>query len=528
VTNFTQGSTDSATVPHTNLYEAYAQDDFHLRPNLTLNFGMRYSYIAQPSSGQLEGFPYYPFVNFSPDAYSAMKAPTLDKNGLICVAGAPCTGGVKPNPDGDLLNGLIVARSNSPYGDKVTAQPNGHFAPRFGFSFNPDKRGTLSIRGGYGIYYLVLPNADYQVLATQNYPNTTNITIPNASFSNPAASAATLGISPAPVQAAQIHARDPYVQSYSLDIQRSLGSATLVDVGYYGNVARQLELKEDINQPVPGAYVTATVITNNVVSAANSPALNLVRPNYGFGPINSAVEGFASNYNSLQASLTRRFKADSVLSLNYTYSKALSNANTPQNIYDPASEYGPTSLDRRHIFNANFVYRLPFFLDQKGLTGHVLGGWETTGIISFGSGQWFTAHTSAVDPAGQGLLASGSSESGTGRPDYVSNPNSHAPHTRVQWFDTAAYAAVPAGEYRGGNAGIGQIKGPGYENVDIALFRNFRITEAVKFQLRAEAFNAFNHTNFNALSTTTSASNYGQVTGAAANRVVQFAGKITF
>jgi hypothetical protein len=330
------------------------------------------------------------------------------------------------------------------------------------------------------------------------------------------------------VQAAQINARDPYIQSFSLDVQRSLGAKTLIDIGYYGNVARQLSLREDINQPLPGAFVTAGLIAGNVVTAANSPALNLVRPYRGLGTINSAVEGFMSNYNSLQASLTRRFKADSVLSVNYTYSKALSNANIPQNIYDPGAEYGPTSLDRRHIFNANFVYRLPFFLDQKGFIGHLLGGWETTGVLSFGSGQWFTAHTAAVDPAGQGILASGSTQNGTGRPDYVSNPNPSAPHTRVKWFNTASYAVVPAGQYRGGTTRNGQIEGPRYENVDITLFRNFRIAENIYFQLRTEAFNAFNHTNFSAISTTTSASNYGQVTDAASNRILQFAGKLTF
>jgi hypothetical protein len=527
VTNFTQASVDSATVPHTNIYEVYGQDDFHIRPNLTINLGLRYSYIAQPSSGQLDGFPYYPFVNFSPANYSASKAPTLDRNGLICVTGAPCTGGVSPNAAADPLNGLIVANANSPYSTKVTAQPKKSFAPRFGFSYNPDGKGILSIRGGYGMYYLVLPNADYQVLATQNYPNNQNVTVPNANFTNPAGSAATLGISPSPVQAAQINARDPYVQSFSLDVQRSIKGSTLVDIGYYANVARQLELKEDINSPLPGAYAAAGV-TSGAVTAANSPALNLVRPYRGFGPINAAMEGFMSNYNSLQTSLTHRFKADSIISVNYTYSKALSNANAPQNIYDPGAEYGPTSLDRRHIFNANFVYRLPFFLDQKGFWGHLLGGWETTGILSFGSGQWLTAHTAAADPAGQGILAAGSSQAGTGRPDYLGNPNDTAPHTRVKWFNTSAYTAVPAGQYRGGTARNGQIKGPGYENVDMTVFRNFKIIERMNFQLRAEAFNAFNHTNFNAVSTTTSASNYGQVTGAASNRILQLAGKLTF
>lgn len=142
------------------------------------------------------------------------------------------------------------------------------------------------------------------------------------------------------------------------------------------------------------------------------------------------------------------------------------------------------------------------------------------------SGQFLTVNTSAADPAGQGLLATGTA-AGAGRPDYVSNPNQNAPHTLNQWFNTAALdSAVPAG--RPGNEQNGSVIGPGYEDVDLSLFKNIAVWERLQGRLRLEAFNTLNHTNFSTISTTTSATNYGQVTGTGAARVLQIAAKLTF
>jgi hypothetical protein len=180
------------------------------------------------------------------------------------------------------------------------------------------------------------------------------------------------------------------------------------------------------------------------------------------------------------------------------------------------------------MLNFNYVYTLPFLLHSRSVAGYVLGGWELSGIVSFGSGQYLTAHTSAADPAGQGILAAGSAESGTGRPDELSNPNSGAPHTLKQWFNTSAFVSVPAGQYRPGNSGIGTIIGPGYEDFDLSLFKNVRIGGERDLQFRFETFNVLNHVNFNAVSTTTSATNYGQVTSDGSPRVIQLGAKFTF
>ncbi len=526
VSTFQQVSPDPSVYLHANLYEAYLQDDFHATPNLTLNAGLRYSYIATPSAGTLRGHPYLPFVNFVPSRYNPANAPTIDTTGLVCTT-TPCNGGVTPNPSYDPENGIIIGNLNSPYGSKVSSQADLNFAPRFGFSCDLGGRGKTAVRGGFGIYYLQSTTADYGSLSTTNEPNVQSLLISNTSFSDPASTTVTGNPSPLVVKAAQVNWQSPYVESYSLDLQHTFRGSILADAGYYGNRGIHIPVNEDINQPQPGLFAQKGIIPGGVVTTANTPDLNRIRPYLGYGPINSDIQGFVSSYNSLQVSVTKRFRGGSLATVNYTHSRSLTNGSSPQNIYDPAAEYGPDGTGRSNLLNANFVYALPFFLHERSVKGYVLGGWEVTGIVGFGSGQFLTAHTSAVDPAGQGVLATGTAE-GNDRPDYVSNPNSSAPHTLKDWFNTAAFTNVPAGQYRPGNASNGSIVGPGYEDFDLSLFKNVHFGAERDLQLRFESFNTLNHTNFNAVSTTTSASNYGQVTSAGAARVLQLGAKITF
>ncbi|MES2391117.1 MAG: carboxypeptidase regulatory-like domain-containing protein [Acidobacteriota bacterium] len=526
VGTFTQVSPDPSVYLHANVYEGYVQDDFHASRVLTLNLGLRYEYIVSPSSGTLKGHPYLPFVNFLPSHYKTSTAGPIDTSGLVCVT-APCNGGVQPNPSYDPLDGIVIANLTSPYGSKVYTQPKTEFAPRFGFAYDVGGRGKTAIRGGFGIYYLQSTTAPYGGLGSNNQPNINNLQVNNTNFSNPGSAIVAGNPTPQVVTAAQEIWKSPYMEVYSLDLQHTFWSSVLFDVGYFGNHGVHLPVSEDINQPLPGAYATKGIIPNNVVTSANTPNLNQIRPYLGYGPISSTVQGFSSNYNGLQTSLTKRFQSGSLVTVNYTYSRALTNAFSPRNIYDPGAEYGPDATGRTNLLNLNFVYEVPFFAHERSVRGYTLGGWEFSGIVGFGSGQFLTVTTSAVDPAGQGLLATGASQT-SGRPDYVSNPNTNAPHTLKQWFNTAAFSAVPAGQYRQGNSRNGSVIGPGYEDLDLSLFKNFSFTESWKGQFRFETFNVLNHTNFAALSTTTSATNYGQVTSTGASRVLQLAAKITF
>jgi hypothetical protein len=526
VGTFTQVSPDPSVYLHANVYEGYVQDDFHVSQLLTINMGLRYEYIVSPSSGTLKGHPYLPFVNFLPSRYKTSTAGPIDTTGLLCVK-APCNGGVQPNAAYDPLDGIVIANLTSPYGSKVYTQPRTEFAPRFGFAYDVGGKGQTAIRGGFGVYYLQSTTAPYGGLGSNNQPNINNLQINNTNFSNPGIAISTGNPTPQVVTAAQEIWTSPYMEVYSLDFQHTFWSSVLFDMGYFGNHGVHLPVSEDINQPLPGAYATKSIIANNLVTTANTPNLNQIRPYLGYGPINSTVQGFSSNYNGLQTSLTKRFRTGSLVTVNYTYSRALTNASSPQNIYDPAAEYGPDSAGRTNLLNFNFVYEVPFFLHERSVRGNLLGGWEFSGIAGFASGQFLTVNTSAVDPAGQGLLATGAART-TGRPDYVSSPNANAPHTLKQWFNTTAFAAVPAGQYRSGNSHSGSVIGPGYEDLDLSVFKNFTFTEQWRGQFRFETFNVLNHTNFAAVSTTTSATNYGQVTSTGASRVLQLAAKITF
>ena len=251
---------------------------------------------------------------------------------------------------------------------------------------------------------------------------------------------------------------------------------------------------------------------------------------------------FGSNYNGLQAQFQKRFAGKSLVDINYTWSKALTDSQTdrssaPQNTYDIRSEYGRSQMDRRHIFTADFVWDLPWFKDQKGLVGRTLGGWETSGIVAINSGLPFTVAMSggstlldgskATDAAGLGIL--GSSPAGL-RPDQISDPNQGSDlKTRTKWFNTAAFTAPTVASGKVGNAHRGTINGPGYSRIDVGLFRNFKITNGTTIQLRAEAFNVVNHTNWATVATTaTSTSTFGTITAARDPRIMQFAGKFTF
>jgi hypothetical protein len=178
--------------------------------------------------------------------------------------------------------------------------------------------------------------------------------------------------------------------------------------------------------------------------------------------------------------------------------------------------------------NINYIYELPFFSRQNNFIGKVLGGWQVSGIVNLQTGLPFTATYGAFDPAGIGFL--GASPAG-GRPYLFGNPNEGAPHTQQQYFNTSVFQsstptsapAIP------GNSGRGVIEGPGTVRFDFTLSKNIRFTESIRLQLRAEAFNAFNHTNFSALGLAASTpSTFGRVTAVRDPRTLQFGIKFYF
>ena len=515
VSNFSQTSADYRAIMQQRQGEFYAQDQFKVLPNLTLIYGLRYSLFRQPTDAGNN------LSNFDPQAFSLADAPQIDPytGNLIAGTGTP-------------LNGMIFSGKNSPYGDAISQQNYLNFAPRFGVAWDPLGTGKTSVRAGYGIFFDSPPVGNFESLVQLNPALVTSTTINNTTLDDPASVTPFVGTAPSSVAAHGIMWRQPYTQQWSLDVQRELSQRLLLDIGYYGNTGKHLNGIVDINQPLPGQYVTALAPygVTPPVTIATTPQLNYIRPYRGYGPISSVDTIFSSNYSSLQASLQKRIGAKSFINVNYTYSHALTDAisqyATPQNTYDIAAEYGPAEFDRRHIFGANFAYFLPWFERRNGVVGHLLGGWEISGIVAAYTGTPYTAYQFFEDPAGQGVL-------GVGRMDQVADPNKASEisgriHTLTQWFNTSAFALVPTNEARPGNSRNGCIHGPGLQRWDLSLLKNTRITDRITMQFRVETFNVFNHTNLDSPGNYYASGLFGYITGTRDPRVLQLGLKIYF
>jgi len=532
---FSQASEDVTPDIRTNQWEFYAQDSFRVRPNLTLNYGVRYSMFRQPvdHNGQLNNFSPFGFVAAPTGKtyvipFDPTQASTSTQNteaGQLC-AKDPTIASCTAFPS---LNGIIVANGNSPFGSKVSGEDMRDVAPRVGVAWDPTGTGKTSVRAGYGIYYDATLFGTFEQNIFANPPFVQSVSFSGTSFAAPTLNGIqNVSFSPLALHGTPLPFHTPYVQDWSLDVQRMLPHSVLVDVGYYGNEGTHLLGIVDINAVRPGLAASLGYPT---ITRSNVAILNSLRPFPGYNAINTLETEFNSNYHSLQVAVQKKFGSASLLQFNYTYSHALTNnqsdrSTAPQNPYNLRAEYGPSQLDRRQVFTADYVYDLPFYRAQQGLLGHTLGGWEVSGIVTYYTGLPLTVTTlSGVDPGGLGYF--GPSAAG-GRPDMIANPSSGAPHTINQWFNTAAFADVPSGTVRPGNSPRGAVRGPGVGIWDFDLFKNIKFTERFNMQFRGEFFNLFNHTNPDGISTSLGSSLFGRVLSARDPRIVQLGLKFYF
>ena len=535
--SFTQAKADYTADVRQRNFEAYAQDEFRIRPNLTLYYGVRYSFFGSPwDRGGL-------LSNFVPELFNPADAPDVDGNGNRI----PGTG--------NFCNGLIVNSQNfqtgpngcvptiSPYGKYVVKAPKNNFAPRVGLAWDPFGKGTTSIRTGYGIYHeqTLVGIFEQNLISNPPYQETTSLTHIALDQQLGTSPVSTLGA--ITVRGEDTNWKTPYMQHWSLDLQHQFGKNTIVDVGYYGSKGTNLIGIIDIDLIRPGYASTQDCINGDgetvpckvegVPFTAQNNIVDQIRPYKGYRSVNMISPRFKSTYHSLQVSATQRFSGASQVGIAYTWSKNLTDSQTdrstaPQNPYDIESEYGRAQLDRRHVFVANYVYELPFFNDSHGWAHALLGGWQSSGIVTWETGLPFTATFSSYDPAGLGFL--GPSAAGP-RPDQIGDPNENAPHTFDQWLNVDAFqrgrplSGVPEVP---GNAGRETIDGPGLFRVDFSLMKNIRFTDSMSLQLRGEAFNVFNKTNFTGFGTNSRLSSFGVINGARDPRTMQFGIKFYF
>ncbi|MEK6281610.1 MAG: carboxypeptidase-like regulatory domain-containing protein [Acidobacteriota bacterium] len=566
VTTFTQAHFDYTADLRQKTIEGFVQDEWRARRNLTMYYGVRYSYFPPPwdKNGRLS--------NFDPALYNPAQAPQITGAGLRVVG------------TGNFCNGIIINAQNyttgpsqfnctpiaSPYGKYVLKPQKKDFAPRFGLAWDPFGKGMTSVRMGYGIYHEQVLNGFNLTQIGTNPPYQETVTASNTRLDNPAAGF-TVPTTPQGLRGVDTDWNTPYMQHWSLNIQHQLQAKTVVSVGYYGSKGTHLIGLTEINSipagkalntlcargtnfyaqtpaPVLGPCQTPGYAFRNVAgtAATGNPnvlgttasldvlILDQIRPFKGYRSVALVQPRYDSNYHSLQVSSEKRFTGASQVKLAYTWSKNLTTSindrtTSPQNSYDIASEYQRAALDRRHVLNVNGVYELPFFKGQNGFQGKVLGGWQISGIATYNSGLPFTATTSNLDFAGLGII----NTNPAARPNLLCDPNENAPHTVLQYFNTACFQLNPTATLglpnTPGNTARGNINGPETKRVDFTLSKNTRIAESVRLQLRAEVFNIFNRTNFRSfVSTNVTSASFGQIGGFRDPRTMQFGAKLTF
>jgi hypothetical protein len=559
---FSQARFDYTADLRQKAFEAFAQDEWKMRPNLTVYYGVRYSYFPAPydKNGRLS--------TFVPELWDPAQAPQVTGAGNR-IAGT-----------GNWCNGLIVNSQNfttgpaqfncrpieSPHGKYVTDVSKGDFAPRFGLAWDPTGQGKTSIRTGYGIYHEQVLVGTYLQNIGLNPPFQETATATNTNLDNPGGGVA-LSAGVQSLRAVQSNFHTPYMQHWSLDFQHQLTSNTMFTAGYFGSKGTHLIGLTELNEVPPGvalnsqcapgngaigqspapALVTCQpagyAFRNSATTAANPNRvgtttfsdlliLDQLRPFKGYRSIAIVQPRYNSNYHGLQVFAQHNFANTSQVQVAYTWSKNLTDSpndrtTSPQNSYDIRSEYQRATLDRRHVFNLNYIYEIPFLRNRNDFVGKAFGGWQASGIVTVYTGVPFSVTTSNFDPAGLGLI----NANPAARPNLLCDPNENAPHG-VQWVTNECFQLNPAADAlvvnTPGTTPRGIIDGPPTHRVDFTLAKNFRFTESVYLQLRGEVFNIFNHTNFRAISTNITAANFGAVTTTRDPRTMQFGLKLNF
>jgi hypothetical protein len=496
------GIGEGAENAHTSWAQLYVEDNWQLRPSLKIEAGMRYEYNANlvARSNQTSDID-----------LSAPGGPAF------VVAGNPANLAPAEIALAKLSPIPIVSAASVGWNDSLLTPRYLRFSPRLGVAWRvPGFRETV-MRAGFGIY---TNQAAYSILQNlaENIPFFLVKTVGNASTTPSFTTENILGSNPTGAVGANSVNHDDqieYNEVWNLAVQRAIAANTTVEADYVGSRTVHADSSTVINVPLPGPG-----------------AVQGRRPYPGLGAFTTIRWDGWATFNGLTLKVTRHFARGLSFDAEYTLSKSMDDAsdtgttnaeyNLPQDAHDPALERGLSSFDHRNRFTANAVYDIPLARGSHGLLHVLAGSWRASGILMLESGAPFTVNlSSAADVANIGLVGGNNVE----RPNLVGDPNA-GPKTPHQWFNTSAFA-VPT-QYTFGSAGRNDVLGPGLENLDLSLQKEWVSREHFTLQFRFDAFNALNHPNFNLPGRIFGASNFGVITSAQDPRELQFALKLAF
>ena len=534
--------------------QLFVQDDFKVRPNLTLNLGLRY--VATTGfteiNNSLGGFdPHLPLVC------------SVDQNGTPCGA----------------LNGTLGSLWFAPQNGRSSLQKPIYniFLPRVGFAWS--LRNDTVVRGGFGMYSYNFSQDDYGngigfgALSTSS-GNATDVNhgtgpIPLIFLSSPASTANTVlnyvqGSPNAKNVSQYLNVTSPSNQTYvpydvpvgrinqwQLSVEHQLGHDYMASVAYVGSHAMHLQFGTDVNQITSAAGIAASI--------ANGKVLQSARPFPAWGSLTGYHYNAISNYNALQATVNKHFSNGLLFSANYVWSHFLDDQDSGgwgsrggtqywQVGNDPSANYGNSNFDIPNAFKGYASYELPFgkgkqYAHSSAVMNEIVGGWRLSGTFIAQSGNPFTVINATNDNAKfTGCGNVGGTAAGGDVPNgcnwfpnvvgsvHVSNPNPS------EWFNTAAFVpAAPAGEFAFGNEVRNSLRGPKLVVVNFSLAKSFAFGERVHLQLRSDWVNVFNHPSLGIPGNTLGGNNFGEINAATqgggvavAPRSGQLSARITF
>ena len=469
-------------------YGGFLQDDYKIRPNLTLNLGFRYDYFTIPQED----------------------------------SGRVFNRGIDPaNPElGPGFGGYLPA-------DSMYTGDFNNFQPRLGFTFTPSMLRNTVVRSGVGIFVSPHPifggpidevqdsaSTPFRITLTGNQATNSglNYPLPRSSYQADLTSLQTSGIISTQVVNTSINSNfpNPYSAQWMLGIEHALPFAQRIEIDYLGNRGLKENMTETKNLP------------DRVTGVLPQPNFSQFRYYYA---------GDSSSYQGLQVQLIKAAWHGLSYGASYVWSRSMSFADAnlllqtnPQDNDNIKADYGRAPFDVRQRFNANFLW-VPNFTEFVGMRSRpsklLMDGWQVAGIVSAMTGS----------PV---VIRNSNSSYPSDRPDLVSGVNPYLPNSRNTrlYLNPAAFAPVPISplskaQIRGGDLQRNVISQPGLVNLDLTLGKTFNFSDTLKFQVKASAFNALNHTNYSGLVGNTASAQFGQLTSATA-RTLQLTGRITF
>jgi hypothetical protein len=517
--NFSQGNGQYFN-DRDQFYGFYAQDSWRVNRKLVINYGLRYE-------------PYKPWheinhkvMQFNPTAYADGQVSKVYVN-------APA-GMLFPGDPGMPEDGV---------------RPNyKSFMPRVGFAYDVLGNGSLSVRGGGGLFFDTRQPAIFNSIPSEISPFSTSVALtdPKGTFSNPYAGItdpfpapsvpSSTFVFPTPVQ---VNSYDPsgnfqvpVTYAYNLTVEKQLPRDMTARVAYVGARSSHMFVDDDIN---PANYDNGSSLGPD--SRRHFP---------GYTDIHIASMSGNAAYNSLQATLQRHISKGLSATVNYTYSKGMdtlpyntidttpsSGAGAPYAIpvYDSnykSLDIGPSDFDRKHVFSGSYVWVFPTMNSGNGALRAIINGWRTTGIVQAQSGQPLTI-TAGSDVSGTALLADRAQWNGQ-RPYGTGACGARSPCKN--YLNPADFSLPAPGTF--GNVVKGSFRGPGYFDWDAGMFRSFGLGRERALEFRAEYFNVINRNNLNNPITSVESAGFGSISSSAATespiapRIAQFSGKFIF